>query len=391
VPLNHPFQTGFAWLIALAWLWRVTAATFGLPRIPNLLTGEYDITPHGSPSITVIVPARNEAADIAATLNSLLAQDYPNLRIIAIDDRSTDHTAAIIDSIAARNADRLQALHVTELPPGWLGKTHAMALAARQASTDYLLFTDADVTFRSDAIRRALGCAVTSNADHFITMPTTISKRWDEAAILGCFHIISLWGARYWRISDSKSKRDAIGVGAFNLLRRSAYLQIGGFEALRMEVVEDLSLGRRIKRAGLAQRVAFGRNLISLHWASGVGGIVNTMTKNLFSVFGFYISLALFGCLWCFAFCVAPAIGLFFHPVRIPAIVATAAVVWAYHLMARYTSVSTWAALFFPFSALVLIFALLRSMFLTLIQGGVVWRGTLYPLAELRKHTAPPL
>ena len=90
-----------AWLVALAWFWKVTDATFGLPRIPNLLLPEYNITPAGSPSITVIVPARNEAADIAATLNSLLEQDYANLHIIAVDDRSTDQTGAIIDTIAS--------------------------------------------------------------------------------------------------------------------------------------------------------------------------------------------------------------------------------------------------------------------------------------------------
>ncbi len=385
MPLNHPLQSISAWLIALAWLGRVTEATFGLPRIPNLLNDEYDISPPDSPSITVIVPARNEAADIAATLNSLLAQDYPNLRIIAVDDRSTDQTPSIIDSIAARHPEKLRAMHVTELPPGWLGKTHAMALAARHASTDYLLFTDADIVFRSDVIRRALSCAVTSNADHFVALPTTISKRWDEAAVLGFFHVITLWGARFWRVSDPKFKRDALGVGAFNLLRRSAYLEVGGYESLRMEIVEDLCLARRIKRAGLASRVAFGRNLISFHWASGVGGIVNVMTKNLFSAFGYRISLALIGCLWFLAFCVAPAIGLFFYPSRIPAIVTLAVVIWAYRLMSRYTSVSTWDAFFFPFSALVFVFALLRSTLITVKQGGVIWRGTFYPLADLKK------
>jgi hypothetical protein len=115
------------------------------------------------------------------------------------------------------------------------------------------------------------------------------------------------------------------------------------------------------------------------------------MTKNLFSAFGFRISLALLGCLGFIAFCVAPAVGLFFEPTRIPAVVTLITVVWAYHLMSRYTSVSTWTALFFPFSALVFVFALLRSMLFTLVQGGIIWRGTFYPLAELRKHTAPPL
>ncbi len=343
------------------------------------------LTLHHSP------PARNEAADIATTLHSLLAQDYPNLQIIAIDDRSTDPTGAIMDEIAAQHPQKLRALHVTELPTGWLGKTHAMALGARQSPTDYLLFTDADVLFRTDAIRRSLAYAVTSSADHLVTMPTTIIKRWDEAAILGFFQIFSLWGARPWRTADPKSKRDAFGVGAFNLLRRSAYLEVGGFESLRMEIVEDLGIARRIKRAGLAQRVAFGLGLVSLHWASGAAGLVNAMTKNLFSAFGFSIRLALLGCLWL----VIPSASLQPRGLILPARPASPLLLLASRssgpivLLSRRTGISAWNAVFFPFGAVVFVFALSRSMLITLKQGGVIWRGTFYALAELRKNAAP--
>jgi cellulose synthase/poly-beta-1,6-N-acetylglucosamine synthase-like glycosyltransferase len=390
--LSHPLQFVLqllTWLIAITWLWKVIAAAFGLPRVPNLILPRHNVSPKGSPSITVIVPARNESADISATLHSLLEQDYPNLQIIAIDDRSTDQTGTIIDTIAAEHPERLRALYVTELPSGWLGKTHAMALAARQARTDYLLFTDADVLFHPTAIRLALAHAVATHADHLVTVPTTIIKRWDEAAILGFFQIFGIWVARPWRIANPDAKRDAIGIGAFNLLRGEAYQQVGGFESLRMEIVEDVGLGRRIKRAGLAQRIVYGRGLVSLHWASGVDGLVNIMTKNLWAAFRFHISLALLGCLWLVAFCVAPAIGLWFAPTRIPAIVTLAAVAYAYRLLSSHSGISTWYALFFPFSAIVFAFTLLRSMLITLKQGGIIWRSTFYSLAELRKNAAP--
>ncbi len=377
-----------AWLIALTWLWKVIAAAFGLPRVPNLLDPQHNTTPTGSPSITVIVPARNEAADIAATLHSLLSQDYP-LQIIAVDDRSTDDTGTIMDSIAAQHPEKLRALHIAELPSGWLGKTHAMALAARQAPTDYLLFTDGDVLFHPTAIRLALANAVATHADHLVTVPTTIIKRWDEAAILGFFQLFSLWAARPWRIANPDAKRDAIGIGAFSLLRREAYLQIGGFESLRMEIIEDLGLGRRIKHAGLAQRIAFGRGLVSLHWASGVNGLINVMTKNLWAAFRYHISLALLGCLWLFTFCIAPALGLFFSPTRVPAIVTLLAVIYAYRLLSRTSNISAWNAFLMPLGALVFVVALVRSALVTMKQGGVIWRGTFYSLAELRKNAAP--
>ncbi len=378
-----------AWLVALIWIQKVIAAAIGLPRVPNLILPEYNLSPEGNPSLTVIVPARNEAADIAATLHSLLAQDYLNIQIIAVDDRSTDATGSIMDTIAAQHPNQLRALHITELPSGWLGKTHAMALAARQATTDYLLFTDADVLFHPTAIRLSLASAIATNADHLVLLPKTINKRWDEAAILGFLQIFSLWGGRPWRIADPKAKRDAIGLGSFNLLRRSAYLQVGGYESLRMEIIEDIGIGRRVKRAGLAQRMCFGLGLISIHWAAGAPGLVNVMTKNLWAAFRFYISFSLLGCLWLLIFCVAPAIGLWIAPTRIPAVLILIAVALAYRLLSRHSGISTWYALFFPIGALVFVFALLRSMMITLKQGGVIWRGTFYSLAELRKNCAP--
>jgi glycosyltransferase involved in cell wall biosynthesis len=378
-----------AWLITLLWLFKVIAAARGLPRIPNLLLSQHDSSPQGEPSLTVIVPARDEAADIAATLESLLTQDYPNLQIIAVNDRSTDRTGEIITTLAAQHPAKLRAIHVTELPAEWLGKTHAMALAARQAPTDYLLFTDADVLFRPDTLRRTLAYAVAAQADHLVTVPTTTIKRWDEAALLSFFQLFGLWAARPWLIADPKAQRDAIGIGAFNLLHREAYLQIGGFESLRMEIVEDIALGRRIKRAGLVQRIAFGNGLVSVHWAAGLNGLVDVMTKNIFSAFGFHVWLLLLGCLWLIVLCVAPAVGVFYAPTRIPAVLTLVAVAYGYHLFSRTSGLSTWNALFFPLSALVFIFTLLRSMLTTLKQGGVRWRGTFYSLAELRKNAAP--
>jgi hypothetical protein len=113
------------------------------------------------------------------------------------------------------------------------------------------------------------------------------------------------------------------------------------------------------------------------------------MTKNLFSAFRFRIWLALLGCLWLLIFCVAPAASLFFPPTRLPAIFTFAAVVLAYWLMSRHSRITTWNALFFPLGALVFVFTLLHSMFITLKRGGVTWRGTFYPLAELRRDAAP--
>ena len=377
-----------AWLVAIAWLYRLVTVWRGLPQVADLLASQFDALPDGMPSLAVVLPARNEAADVQNSLRALVVQDYPNLRVIAVNDRSTDETGRLMREVAAESPERLSVIDITELPTGWLGKTHAMARAAAEVEADYLLFTDADVLFRSDALRRSLCCAVREQADHFVTLPTTIIRRWDEAALLGFFQLMGLWAVRLWRIPDAQS-RDALGVGAFNLIKRTAYEQVGGFGALRMEIIEDVGLARRVKNAGLRSQVAFGHGLVSLHWASGAAGIVDVMTKNMFSAFRFHASLLLLTCGGMVGFAVLPFAGLFWLPTLLPALLTLGSIAGLYQLVARHSGLTPWNALLTPFAALAFVYALLRSMVTTLYQGGVRWRGTFYPLAELRRQAAP--
>jgi glycosyltransferase involved in cell wall biosynthesis len=378
-----------AWLVAVGWLWKAVTAWRGLPTIPNLHESKFNRSPRGNPSITVIVPARNEAEALPACLQSLIEQDYPNLRIIAIDDRSTDTTGSIVDSLAAKHPERLKAIHITELPPGWLGKTHAMALAARHAiamhQPDYLLFSDADILFQPEALRRSLAQAVDSNADHFVTFPTPILKSTGEGMILGYLGVMGLWATRPWKASDPKAIRDSIGIGAFNLLKTEAYQKLGGFDALRMEILEDLTLARRVKLAGLRQRVAIAPGMISLHWAAGAMGVVKVMTKNLFAIFFYRVTLVLLCCLWILVFCVGPAMFLVLPLTRVAGLLALACIAVLYKLSYRHSRISSWYALLFPVGAILFLYSVLRSTATTLRHGGVTWRGTFYSLAELRR------
>lgn len=380
-----PLLPYLAWFIALFWVWKAIAAARGLPRIPDLSLPQYDVAPYSGPSLTVIVPARNEAADIAACLQSLLEQDYTSLQIIAVDDRSTDQTGAMMEALAAKHPDKLRVLHITELPPNWLGKPHAMAFAARHAASDYLLFTDADILFRADALRRCLAQAIATNADHFVTLPTPIIKSRSEGMLLGFLQVLGLWATRPWRADNPQAKRDFVGIGAFCLLRSSVYQQLGGFEAFRMEILEDLTLARRVKQMELRQRVAIAPGLVQVHWAAGAMGVVGVMTKNLFAVFQFHITFLLAACGWLALFYLAPIAFLTWPQTRIAAIVTLAAIALLYRLAGRLSGISAWYVILFPASAALFIYSMLRSMFITLTQGGVTWRGTFYPLAELRK------
>jgi hypothetical protein len=192
--------------------------------------------------------------------------------------------------------------------------------------------------------------------------------------------------------------RDAIGVGAFNLMRRTVYEKVGGWERLRVEVIEDIRMGYLIKQAGFASRVATGRNLVRIRWARGVWGVVDNLTKNVFAAFRFRIDLMIAGTIAATVMCLAPFAGLllgitldraWLRP-SLVSLAALAALYWRYRRFADPNGAAIMLWLFtFPVAALVFIYAMVRSTVLTLVRGGVVWRGTFYPLPELREHAGP--
>jgi len=358
--------------------------------VPNLLANEYDVAVEGEPSLAVIVPARNEAAGVRACVESLVGQDYARLRVIAVDDRSTDGTGAILDKLAAARGGRLEVLHVQTLPGGWLGKTHAMALAVRRAmekdGCEYLLFTDGDVVFRVDAVRRALAMACAEEADHLVVLPTTVVKTWGEGMLLAYLQVMAVWVVRIWRVADAKAGRDALGVGAFNLMRAESYKELGGFEAMPMEIVEDLTLGRRVKNAGLRQQVAIAPGMICVHWAAGVRGILNGMTKNVFAVFRFRAGMLVLAAAAIAVACLGPVGFLAVPGMRGAGLVALLSVAGLYALLRRTNRISPVYAALFPIAAALVVGTMLRSMATAVWRGGVDWRGTFYSLAELRDH-----
>jgi hypothetical protein len=160
-----------------------------------------------------------------------------------------------------------------------------------------------------------------------------------------------------------------------------------------MEIVEDLGIARRVRRAGLKQRVAFGRDLVCVHWAAGAMGVVDVLTKNMFSAFGFRMLVLMGACGWLAGFCVLPALGLaasyWLLGLLLPGLLTLVAMTTVYLAMGKHSGISAWNVLLSPLAAVLLIYALLRSMVTTLKQGGVKWRGTFYPLKELRRHVPP--
>lgn len=385
-------------ILGLAWASRIIDAALGMPSVADVSRPEWDqnpVLPSGNPRVSIIVPARNEEAEIENCLRSLLALDYNNYEVIAVNDRSADRTGEIMEEVAAnphpskipkRGPPRLQVIHHTELPPGWLGKTHAMWTGANAATGDWLLFTDADVIFKPDSIRRALAYAEAERADHVVLFPRMIMKRPGEYMMIAFFQTMFMFGHRPWKVADP-STNDHMGVGAFNLVRRRVYEAVGTYQALRMEVLDDMKLGKVVKNSGFAQRNVFGGDLISIHWGHGAFGIVNNLTKNFFAILSFQWWRTLLSAFGLVFINLGPFVGVWLAHgwQRLPFAIALASMLMIYVGMSWRSSVPPYYFLLHPVSTMLFTYTLLRSMWLTLRNDGIVWRGTKYPLEELRK------
>src|SRR6202048_4814542 len=359
----HYFHWIVGTVLAMAWFSRIVDAALGMPKVADISRPEWDrnpVSPSGNRRVSIIVPARNEEESIEQALTQLLALDYDNYEIIAVNDRSTDRTGEIMENLAAGSSARgqLRVIHHHELPKGWLGKTHAMWTGTNPAD----------------------------GADHVVLFPRMIMKRAGEYMTIAFFQTMFVFGHRPWKVADPKT-RDHMGVGAFNLIRRTVYEAVGTYEALRMEVLDDMKLGKVVKNAGYAQRNVFGEDLISIRWARGAMGVVNNLTKNFFAVLSFQWWRTLISAFGLAFLNLMPFFGGWLAPgwARAPYVVALCSMFVIYLGMSWRSGVPPYYFFLHPVSTLLFIYTLLRSMVLTLWDDGITWRGTKYPLEELRK------
>lgn len=337
------------------------------------------------PALSILVPACNEETTVERAMRSLLALDYPDLEIIAVDDRSTDATGAILDRLAASDP-RLRVLHITELPPGWLGKNHALHIASQEARGEWLLFTDADVVFAPDTLRRAVAYARQERIDHLVVSPRCETHGFWEKLFVSYFGLMFSFRVRPWEVADPKSPA-YVGLGVFNLVRAAAYRQFGGHCALPMEVADDMKLGKVVKRNGFRQALLEGGESVSVRWVVGFQGVLNALNKNAFAGFEFRLSamLASLAALALTAF--VPVFALFVPswPIRLLAATTWLLMAFGAGVMRRVSDASAWYGLAYPLACILFIYIVLRSTWDAYRQRGIWWRGTLYPLEALKK------
>ncbi len=340
----------------------------------------------GFPLVSVIIPARDEAADIENCLQSILASDYPQLEIIAVNDRSADTTGAIMDRIAEIDA-RVRTVHIQTLPDGWLGKNHALQTGADLAQGEYLLFTDGDILFEPDCLKRAVNFMRQSQVDHLALIPGGL----EGGALETTFKTFFLFGYLLY-IKNLESIADGqysyFGFGAFNMVSRKAYETIGGHASFKMDVVDDLILGKRFKDTGHRQELLFARKSLSLHWYQGVSACINGLEKNMFASFEYSWVKTGIGLFLFFFFYLLGYVGLFLFPD--PASYGLIAGGVLMHGLFAYLGINYgvrwWHHIFVPVVVTLEIYAIIRSCWKAWRQGGVTWRDTFYSLDTLRRE-----
>jgi len=340
-----------------------------------------------APFVSIIVPARNEAENIGACVASLLRARYPRYEIIVVDDRSTDGTGAIVRILAEHHTGRVRIVEGGALPEGWVGKCWACWQGYREARGELLLFTDADTRHDRDLLGHAVGAARTTGANLVTVFPRQRMVGFWECVILP--HIFTAILARYndlARMNRTTNPRNVIANGQFILFDRQGYEVVGGHEAVRGEIVEDLRLAQLIVSKGHRMYAAHANDLMETRMYRSFAGIVEGWTKNLAG--GARQSVPrvlrpavpwLIGLVMLFLWVVPPLALVAQLPAPRPApLLASGAslVFWgvAYH---RLGVRPTWA-LIFPLGAIVTALLFFRSA----ARGGrVMWKGRMYDTA----------
>lgn len=375
------------WFVVFVWGANILVTLYGLSR-QTLLSSTTDLrlTADDVPLVSVLVPARNEADRVLVeSIASILAQDYGRFEVVAVNDRSTDATGAILTSLAAADT-RLRVIEGTEPPRGWLGKPFAMQQALDHARGEWILATDADMIFDPAALRTAVANAIEREADAVTFVPHFEAGSFWERVMIPTWAWVFLMFTVFYRINNPKSS-GAAGVGGFFLMRRAILERIGNYEALREEVLEDVRLAEMIKHAGGNLLVAHAPGLVRTRMYRNFSEMWECCTKNWFAGMKFSLPLAMWAILSMYLIAVVPAlialvsaIGIaggaaFLWQLFIPAVLSWLLQVFVVLMISIRSEVSPAYALTAPLGLGVLYAMLFDSSMRISLGKGVRWKG----------------
>ncbi|KAF0816906.1 putative glycosyltransferase [Bacillus sp. ZZV12-4809] len=366
----------------LVWIAVLIDAVLGLKSMDRL--EDSDAMTEG-PLLSVITAARNEEAKLAESIKSQLRQNYKRMEWILVNDRSADSTGDIMDHIQQSDS-RVKSIHIDTLPSGWLGKNHALYKGYMESSGELILFTDADVVFKQDAFSMAVHYFSKNELDHLTAAPSLTGRSFWLSTFIAFFLFGFSYYKRPWLANNQRSKI-GIGIGAFNLVSRRSYEAIGTHKAIKMRPDDDLMLGMKMKQNGLRQRLATAMELIEVEWYESLPEAFKGLEKNTFAGLHYRISMVLFAIAGTFSSQVLPFLTIFSTDIIIFSLSLANIIFLAgvYTIITkRMTKFTPLLFTVFPITALLFIYSIIRASILTFVRGGIVWRGTLYKLSELR-------
>jgi cellulose synthase/poly-beta-1,6-N-acetylglucosamine synthase-like glycosyltransferase len=368
------------WLFHLYYILRVIRS---VPLLENL---KYD-NAEKWPKVSIIIPARNESATIKDAIQSRLHDDYPNVEILLIDDRSTDSTSEIIDKIASRD-NRVKAIHIKELPDGWLGKLYAMHRGVQEATGEWFLFSDADVHVKKTTLKRVISHCELRRLDHLAVFPKLLPTNFVLDSILSIFvRQLCMW-CRVWAIENKDSKAFT-GSGSFNLVRRSAFKKTEGFEWLKLEVCDDVALGQMLKKSEAKSSLVNGCKFVSVYFYHTVREMAIGAERVTFTVFGNFSAVRLIsGAVISIFIELSPFLALFISGIPYIRYIGVAMITIALiisTLVSIWTDRPIFPSLLLPMSVPIINGIAIRAAILGAIRRGIQWRGTFYPTEVLKK------
>ncbi|MFN0117369.1 MAG: glycosyltransferase [Elusimicrobiota bacterium] len=373
-----------AWLVflivcgaALEYFWGIRSIGFLKHVLP---------TESNYPRISIIIPARNEETHIEEALKSVLSLDYPALEIMVINDRSTDKTGVILEKMAHQNSS-LKVIHITDLPQNWLGKNHALFFGAQKANGEFLLFADADIIMEPSLLKKAITYVQSEKTDHLTLFPDVkMPGFWLNLFTVG-FSIFLCLFLKPWRANNPKSKA-FIGIGAFNLIRKSIYEKIGTHEKIRLRPDDDIMLGKLVKKNNFKQNVLFGTDLLCVEWYSSIKELINGLMKNSFSGVNYKLWLLTLGSLAHIILIIWPFIAVFITTGR--SLILYQLTILFLVMVGAQQALLNKKNIFYgfglPLASIMFLYIIWKAGLKTLRQGGIFWRDTFYSLDELKKN-----
>ena len=333
-----------------------------------------------APFVSILIPARNEAETIGPTLQLLIAQKYPRLEVVVLDDNSEDGTCTVA-LCSAGNAPNFHLIHGEQLPAGWMGKNWACEQLGRVAQGDLLVFTDADVCWQPGAVAAVVAQMERGGADLLTVWPTQITLTWGERLIVPLMALAVLGYLPIRLVHDFPHPLAAAANGQCLAFRRTAYQMIGGHAAVRGSVIEDVGLAQQIKAAGLRLRMADGNQLLRCRMYEGWQATIDGYTKNILAGHGnrvsllalsivFHWALFVWPWVWLLTGRLGPANGWPMWPLALVATGLSTRAITAYATHQRLGD-----TLLLPISVLCLTGVALRAMVWRWHHGGVRWKG----------------